>query len=78
VNRILRIDTDRWVTGRAIRWACEDAREADDIGARSLGYTEVGTSWFPTRFRFGDFGDTVPIVDPAIVVTVTRDNEVTN
>jgi hypothetical protein len=48
VNRILRIDTDRWVTGRAIRWASDDARLADmaeAAGRASLtfGYTEFGT-----------------------------------
>jgi hypothetical protein len=74
MNRILRISTDRWVTGRAIRWACEEARAADDIGARLLGYTQAGTAWFPTNFRFGAGGDCIPIVDPAIVITVERDN----
>jgi hypothetical protein len=68
MNRILRIETDRWVTGRAIRWACDDARLADmgeAAGSAPLafGYTEFGTDAHEDDET------------PAITVTVERDNE---
>jgi hypothetical protein len=67
VNRILRISTDRWVTGRAIRWACEYARVAELGGAigRDCQFTRYGTHLFA-----GDAN----AVDTAIVITVERDN----
>jgi hypothetical protein len=67
VNRILRIDTDRWVTGRAIRWASDDARLADMSEAAgqcslTFGYTEFGTDAHEDD------------ESPAIRVTVESDN----
>jgi hypothetical protein len=61
MNRILRITTDRWVTGRAIRWAVEEARlkvphPRDEV---TFPFTRAGTDYG------GDDGDT-----PAILVTI--------
>jgi hypothetical protein len=67
MNRILRIETDRWVTGRAIRWASDDARLADMAEAAgqcslTFGYTEFGTDAHEDD------------ESPAIRVTVESDN----
>jgi hypothetical protein len=64
VNRILRIDTDRWVTGRAIRWACEEAR------LEGLPYDAS-----EARYDFNRYG--LPCRDgetPAVTVTVERND----
>jgi hypothetical protein len=66
VNRILRIDTGRWVTGRAIRWAAEDAKRSVTVfGAAHPPerhyYTCAGTTWRGPE-------------DPSIVVTTEFDS----
>jgi hypothetical protein len=76
MNRILRISTDRWVTGRAIRWACEDARETElvDAGPMDMEYTRVGTD-ATTDTVYWD-GRPIPVDwRTAITITVERDNE---
>jgi hypothetical protein len=70
MNRILRITTDRWVTGRAIRWAVEDARQMAlrfDAGAARAFYTSAGTDFWTHDGHDGP--------GPAITITVERDNE---
>jgi hypothetical protein len=64
VNRILRISTDRWVTGRAIRWACEEARlePLRDMRPRQFVYSFAGTSTYDR------------LSDEAIIVTVERND----
>jgi hypothetical protein len=68
VNRILRITADQWVTGRAIRWACEDARLAPVGAFRGWRcfYTHAGTSYW---------GEAPDGDSPAITVTVERDQQ---
>jgi hypothetical protein len=69
VNRILRISTDRWVTGRAIRWACESARLARRPNG-PLEYTRYGTDIYTSQEGNGLQAD----YSPAIAITVERDN----
>jgi hypothetical protein len=70
MNRILRIQTDRWVTGRAIRWAVEGARRypiMPDVDTERVAYSHAGTD-----YRLMALAPTCP----AIVITIERDNEV--
>jgi hypothetical protein len=64
MNRILRIETDRWVTGRAIRWAAEEARlkVPHPTEHATFAFTRAGTDYG---------GDDLSDDDkPAILVTI--------